>query len=339
MSPFSYRQFFSLVMLTMPIAGHFLLVSPIIHLVNKDAWVTDFIEILSTTFGKSIRKLILAFISLYGVYILVITLYGLLKFTQLIYLRDYNLIYIESSLYLIIIYSILVGIESIARASEPLLLLIGFIGSLFGSTTFIYKDYSRLFPVFQDSIFPILKGISVCLALIGEMMILFIFKLQTHLRKQKWFLLLLISMAFFILFTFFGTITGCIAIFGIESSKSKLFPSYDILKLVHLDFVNRLDIYGLFALIVGGVIRIAMWHIAVCEVITALFNRAKKLWFHLFMILLISWLVLYVIPNVVDYEARWLMLYYPLMGMISIGIPVLTWLVSEFQYKRKHLLR
>jgi spore germination protein KB len=357
----SYRQVFFLSILSMPITGHFLLVAPILYLAGKDAWLCVLLtlplgilyvgllyrihilhqgarihEILIATFGRSIGFVFIIILIIYGIFIIVFTLFSMINFTQLVYLPATSQLSIGISLYLVVMYGIFLGIECLARASEPLALLFPFTGSTSGISTLTYKDYSLLFPVFQNGIVPILLGIIATLALFGEIIVLFMFKFQQDHKNKRLLLMLLFAILLFMTFTFVGAITGCISIFGIESAKSKLYPTYDILKLVNLGFINRFDLYGIFTLVTGGVIRLAMWQIAIIEMIHTFIRTMKKIWIHLAILLIIGFMTFYLIPNQLFFQELWMNQIYPFTALISVGIPLLTWIVSEIRFHRKN---
>ncbi len=357
----TYRQVLFLGMMSMPITGHFLLVSPMIELSGRDAWLcvlltlpmgllyvtmlwrihqlhqrVPFARILLRTFGNGIGHVAAGVFVFYGIFMLIITITCIYDFTILIYLQDDSKFTIVSSVYAVIGYAIYVGIECVARASEPLAMLLPFTGSSAGISSMTYKDYSRLLPLFEYGLAPVIRGMIMCAALFGEIIILFMFSFQQNRNSHRKLLYVLIFLILFVSLTFIGAISGCISIFGVQSSISKYYPTYDILKLVHFGFINRFDIYAIFSLITGGILRLALWHIAVGEIIRSMWKSVNPLWLHISIIVIVSIMAMYVIQDSLQFFMVWIKNYYPLTVWVSICIPVITWIVSEFRNMRKH---
>lgn len=361
MRAISYRQIIFLSIMTMPIAGHFLLVSPIIVLAGRDAWISVLftipiglffafmlyridrladgaclIDMFRRLLGRFLGSIGLLLFIGYGMFMLIITLYAVIDFTELIYLRDYPKISIASCIQLVVVYGIIKGIEPIARASEPIALLLPFTGSAASVANMTFKDYSMLLPVLQDGIRPVWHGMVMTLAMIGEMMVFMMYAIQRKPLASRKMFVVLSGIVLFACLMFIGTISGALCIFGVASTTAKLYPSYDMLKLVNFGIINRFDIYGIFTLATGGVIRLALWQIAICRVVTKLVRSSKPVWIHSIIIFVVLITVLGMIPNNVQFEQTWIQHYYPLTAWISIGLPFILWLVSEWKKKSRH---
>ncbi len=342
----------------MPITGHLLLESPMISQSGNDAWFSMLLalpigliyvtmlwrlhqlhqgahlaEILLRTYGKWIGSMAISLFVIYGLYVLSITLYCIIDFTLLIYLQDYSALSIVSSLYVVMMYALYVGIECVARASEPLALLFAITGSSTGFANLTYKDYSRVLPILENGLAPIMHGILIMTALFGEIIIMLMFRLQKNRLQMKHLLYLLLTLVLFICLTSVGATMGTLAIFGVESSVSKIYPTYDVLKLVSYGFINRFDIYGIITVVTGGLIRLVLWQIAVNELIHSIVPVVRKPYIHVFIFLMISIVVLWMIPDSLSFHEYWVKSIYPLTVWITIAIPVLTWVISEFRWK------
>jgi spore germination protein KB len=358
MRAISYRQVLFLAMMTLPITGHFLLVSPMIERAGKDAWLCILftfpigiafayaiyrihklhesecmIQIMPRLLGRFFGTIGLLLFIAYGFFIIIITLYCMIDFTSLIYLQNAPKYSIATWIYLVVGYGIFTGVEAIARASEPLAMLLPFTGSSAGISSSKYKDFTTLLPVLQYGLSPVLKGVTMTLALYGEIIVFMMFNWQRNESSFRKLLYVFCFIIFFISFTFLGTITASLSIFGVESTISKVYPAYDVLKLVNFGFINRFDVYGVFTLITGGVIRLALWQIALSRAIKAVNKKMNPVWIHSSILMIVFIFTLKVIPNNVIFESNWLMSYYPLTAWISFGLIVCVWIASEVNAK------
>lgn len=351
----SYRQSVYLLSMILPVTGHFLLLPTIIILSGHEAWVAillalpigllfgftlsrlhtiyptySFDKMLIKTFGKITGNLLMIILMGYFFYLLLITFYGLVDFIKLFFLPETPLWVLAIPFYLVVFYAIKVGVESITRISEALLPIIIFTGSAVGIATLHEKDYELLFPIFENGIAPMYGGILLTIALFGEMSMILMIHLKKGVEKSKSIFFTNTLIVLFMTFMFLGTVTGVLAIFGEEFSKNLVYPAQGIIRLVSFGFIERFDIFGITVMVFGSIIRASILHISIYQGVRNILPNERAKWLiHLAIGLSV---IIYSFTNIHNhhhYIGTYLTKYYPLTAVISISIPVITWVLSE----------
>lgn len=355
MEAISYRQTVFLLSMITPVTGHFLLLPTIFFFAGHEAWVTillamplglffgfvlyrlhymypthTFSTMLEQSFGLILGKVLGAGLIGYFLYLTFITFYGLLDFVQVIFLPEAPKWAIAIGFYLVVFYALHVGVESITRISEALLPIIIFTGSSIGIATMGEKDYELLFPVFENGLFPLTDGIILTAALYGEMTLLLMLHLKKDYDKSKSLLFTNTVLVVLITIMFSGTVTGTLAVFGEEFVKTLEYPAQSIVRLVSFGFIERFDIYGIAVLVFGSVIRVSVLQISLYEGIRHWFGLGSTKWrIHLAITILIVTLSFLGIDSHRHYMSTYITHYYSLTVIISVGLPLFTWVVSE----------
>lgn len=354
----SYRQSVFLLSLILPVTGHMLLLPTMFTLSGRDAWLAilftipigllfgfvlfrlhtlhpskTFVEMLEHGFGRLIGKGLTVGLLGYFLYMLVITLYALYDFIQTVFLPETPRWAISIAFYIVVLYAIRLGIESITRMSEPLLLIIIITGGSIGIATLPEKDYTNLFPLFDHGLVPLLSGILVTTALFGEFIILLMLKLKKDYAKSKSLLLTNSVLVFLITIMFLGTLTSTLMIFGEAQVKNLEYPAQSVVRIVKFGFIERFDIYGIFTMVLGCVIRMSTFQIILNLGIRQWLGIKHKGWIHALITTMVFVIAFKVIKNYRQFQDILLTTYYPLMAIISVGLPVLTWIVLEVKNK------
>jgi spore germination protein KB len=148
------------------------------------------------------------------------------------------------------------GIHTISTMAILILPLVVFFGFLVGLGNVKNKNYSLLFPIFENGYGNFFHGFIYTCS--GFFEILFILFLTSYLKdklKIKW--LILISIFLFILIL--GPLTGVITEFGAVEAQKLKNPAYEEWKLLNLGLnITRLDFLSIFQWISGGFIRISL---------------------------------------------------------------------------------
>jgi spore germination protein KB len=342
----------------LPITGHMLLLSSIFSLSGRDAWIAilfamplgflfgfvlfrlhtlhpskTLVEMLEYGFGRIIGKGLTVGLVAYFLYMLVITLYGLFDFIQVVFLPETPTWAISIAFYIVVLYGIHLGIESITRMSEPLLLIIIFTGGAIGSATLPDKDYRNLFPLFEHGLIPLLNGILVTVALFGEFVILLMLKLKKDYAISKSLLLTNSVLVLLITIMFLGTVTSTLMIFGEAQVKNLEFPAQSVVRMVKFGFIERYDIYGIAVMVLGCVIRMSTFQIILNLGIRQWLGIGHKWWIHASTAVMVFVMAFKGISNHRQFTEILMTTYYPLTSIISVGLPVLTWIVLEVKYK------
>lgn len=357
MEVISYRQSVFLLSMILPVTGHFLLLPTIFILGGHDAWVAillamplgflfgfvlfrlhliyptyTFSDMLKQTFGKIVGNILNVGLLGYFHYLLLITFYGLLDFIQLFFLPETPMWALSTSFYLVVLYALYVGIESITRICEALLLIIIFTGLAVGIGTIAEKNYELLFPVFENGLASLFDGIILSVALYGEMILLLMVHLKKDYAKSKSLLFTNTILVLLIALMFLGTVTGTLAVFGEEFVKTLVYPAQSVVRIVSFGFIERFDIFGIAVMVFGSIIRASVLQISLYQGIRHLLSDKRSKWLiHLVIIISVLFFSFTKIGNHQRYISTYITNYYPLTMVISFGLPLITWVVSEFK--------
>lgn len=148
------------------------------------------------------------------------------------------------------------GIKALSITSGILLPFVMLFGIFVMSGNFPKKDYSLLFPLFQQGPEPILEG--MMFAGVGFSELILILGLQHHLKKpvhlfSLWFL------AIFITMLTLGPLTGSIAEFGPEAASHQRYPAFEQWRILALGgFVTHVDFLSIYQWLTGTFIRVSL---------------------------------------------------------------------------------
>ncbi|MCQ6557287.1 GerAB/ArcD/ProY family transporter [Paenibacillus mendelii] len=161
-----------------------------------------------------------------------------------------------SSLALVSFYVVNSGIRSIAIVNGillPFVVLLGFFVAIFN---FPHKDYSLLFPLFEQGYEPVWKG--MVYAGSGFAGMLYFVYMQHRLRSKMRLLPLLITGIILVELTL-SPLTGAIAIFGPHEAARLRFPAYEEWRMVTFGhFLEHADFLSIYQWLVGSFTRISI---------------------------------------------------------------------------------
>lgn len=133
------------------------------------------------------------------------------------------------------------GIKAITIASGVLFPIVCFLGFFIMIANFKFKDYSLLFPVFEEGWAPILFGVVI---LSGGLLEVFLLVLLQHHIRDNISLKFFIPVCLFFVFVNFGPLIGAITEFGPEQASELTNPAYAQWRLITLGkFLNKLDFF------------------------------------------------------------------------------------------------
>ncbi|MEX2461389.1 MAG: endospore germination permease [Paenibacillaceae bacterium] len=356
----SYQQSVFLLSMILPVTGHMILLEQMFALSGRDAWVAilftmpigfllgfvlfrlhtlhpskTLVEMLEHGFGRMIGKGLTVGLLGYFLYMLVITLYALFDYIQSVFLPETPELAIAIAFYIVVLYAIRVGIESITRMSQPLLLIIFCTGGAIAIATLPDKDYKNLFPLFEHGLIPLRSGILLTTAFFGEFIILSMLKLKKDYAKSKSLLFTNSVLVLLITFMFLGTVTSTLMIFGEAQVKNFEYPAQSVVRMVQFGFIERYDIYGIATMVLACVIRMSTFQIILNLGIRQWLGIERKWWkwwIHASIMVLVFVMAFKGIENHRHYFDI-LLKTYPLTAILSVGFPVLTWIVLEVKSK------
>lgn len=177
------------------------------------------------------------------------------------------------------------GVRAIAIVNGLLLPLVIILGFFVTSANFPHKDYRFLFPLFENGLEPVLKGMLYTWSGLVELMYLLFFQHRIKSRIKFWPLALtgviLVDLAL-------SPLTGAIAIFGPGEAARMRFPAFEQWRMVTFGhFFEHVDFLSVYQWLVGGFIRIALGMCLIPELLNLQKGKRRTFWMLLILFLII----------------------------------------------------
>ncbi|PVE72643.1 GerAB/ArcD/ProY family transporter [Priestia megaterium] len=188
---------------------------------------------------------------------------------------DSPLFVVNAMLMLLIIYTVHKGLEVVARAGELMFILM-YILAVAGFVLIFVSgliDFSSLKPILGDGIWPVLKTVATQTLYIpyGEAVVFtMIFPYVKDPKKVK-----LVGLCGIVLSGINLAITMAInvSVLGIGLTNRSVFPLLSTVESIRVaDFLERLDVFFMIALVIGGFVKISVFFYAVIVGLSTLFK-------------------------------------------------------------------
>lgn len=227
------------------------------------------------------------------------------NWTKVTYLVNTPEFVIEFSIILLGFLAALAGIEAIAITNGILLPLVIFFGHIVMIGNMPRKDYTFLFPLFQNGYEHFFHGMLYSTASMIEILALLF--LQHHLKKPMRYIHIFIIQLILVILML-SPLTGAIAAFGPETAQKLRYPAFEQWRLLILmaGYIDQVDFLSIYQWLVGTFIRMSIGMYLIVEFLNIKKRRAWAL-FGLAVLLMI--LVQFPMGDV-DF---WLLLYYVLL--------------------------
>ncbi|CAH0262396.1 hypothetical protein SRABI96_03464 [Peribacillus sp. Bi96] len=148
------------------------------------------------------------------------------------------------------------GIKTIAIAGGLVLPLVVALGLMIMTANTQFKDYSMLFPIFENGITPVWDGVVILGG--GFTEIFFLVLIQQFVKTEIKFRSLLF-LGLFLLFISMGPIIGSITEFGPVQAAKISNPAYAQWRLLTMGkYLNRLDFLSIYQWLSGAFIRVSL---------------------------------------------------------------------------------
>lgn len=289
-------QGFMLLMLSAGLTNHVMIIPVVLEYSRRDAWITVIVAALlfipwvllayltmqkignrtitqavEESSGKAARIIINLMISLYLFSFSFYTFKEVIDWTKSTYLLHTPVVVTAICLILLCIITAISGMTSIGTIAGILLPVVVILGIFVATANIRYKDYSFLFPILEDGIRPVVRGLP---ALFGGLTQYILAVLIIPHTKQKVKLpVALLFHAILVILTLGPTIAG-IAEFGPEEMRLQRYPAYDQWRLVRLGkFIEHVDFLSIYQWLSGAYISISLCLYLISE---ALFRKKKR---------------------------------------------------------------
>ncbi len=118
-----------------------------------------------------------------------------------------------------------------------------------------HKDYSQIFPILENGLTPVIKGIVYSLGSLLEVTLIFFIQhnLKMNIKSRSFIILGLVLICLTL-----GPLLGSIAIFGPEEAANQRYPAYEEWRLLKIGkFIEHVDFFSIYQWLSGGFIRIS----------------------------------------------------------------------------------
>ncbi|AOH56630.1 hypothetical protein ABE28_019865 [Peribacillus muralis] len=234
-----------------------------------------------------------------------------------------NLVIVLSFL-LISYYASVKGIKTIAILGPFLFFIVCLFGVFIGISNVPKKDYTLLFPLFEQGFEPSLKGMIYVCAAFGE--ILYLLLLQGY-SKHSFTLKGLILTSSFLFILALGPLTAAIAEFGPVEAALMNNPAYEEWKLLTIGkYITRVDFFSIFQWFAGALVRVSLLMFLTNE----LLGFTKKKWSLtiIYGVMVIGELVNWQSDKFVSFLYR---IYYPAVCAVLIASLLMTFLLVKLK--------
>lgn len=289
-------QGFMLLMLTAGLTNHVMIIPVVLEKSARNAWITVavagvlFIPWILIAFrtmknigtrsiskaveessGKFARILITSMIALYLIAFAFYTLKEVIDWTKSTYLLQTPVLVTSIFLITLCLITAVSGMTTIGITAGILLPVVIMLGIFVATVNVKYKDYSFLFPILEDGLGPIFKGLPVVFGGLTQFILAVL--IVPHTKGNVKLRTALLFHVVLIVLTLGPTIAG-ISEFGADEMKLQRYPAYEQWRLVKLGkFIEHVDFLSIYQWLSGAYISISLCiHLAA----EALFTKDKR---------------------------------------------------------------
>ncbi|MDD2435179.1 MAG: endospore germination permease [Bacilli bacterium] len=284
----------------------------VIALVKQDAWISALMSIVicliplaiilyiinyqpdkniieknKLIFGKWIGSIINIIMVLYIFIIFIILIWATTNFAIIIYLTDTPRPFIILLFLLVIIYTVIKGIETIARTNEILFFITITIIVIIIIGLYQYSDFYNVKPIMKDGIFPIIKGSLLYLAYSFPPLITLLMIPKKMVKNEKLFNKSLIGG-----FVFSIILIALVFYINVSIITANLFdlyrmPAYYVLKKINIaDYIDNVENFLSLHWIIPLFVTMTMCLYCVSEYIKQTFKIKKEKYINLSIIVI-----------------------------------------------------
>lgn len=271
-----------LLFLTIPIMGHVVILPIMLDVAGRDVWLsillslpfailfafaiyrlrihfpnTEIKDILVQLLGKWFSKAVILLLIFYFSFLMVFSFAALVDFTFIEFLPSTPRVAILTWFWIFCIYAAVKGIKGIALTAGVLAFFSIIIGHIVTLLTSPEKEWIQLRPMIEYGWSPVLLGTLIIVSIWMELLLLLCVPIK-NIHEKRFFLIWVIGVLLNAIMML-STTTGVIAIFGLDQAENFLYPASEGIRLITLGFLDRFDVYALFAMTFGTYIRCSLY--------------------------------------------------------------------------------
>lgn len=292
-----------LVMTFIGLKNHVTILPPILETVKRDGWASVIlaavlilpwllliIYIQNKSNQKPINIWLKEKIGKFGSAIIIYTTALFLLFLAAFTMRE-TILWISSTflvetptLLLVVIYIIVcillasTNILTIVIVNAFVLFFVVVFGFFVAFANLQVKEYSYLFPFFENGLTPVIIGAVYPASGFIELTLL-LFLQHRFKQKLKWYHLAI--MVFILLGLTMGPLIGAITAFGPEEAAKQRYPAYEEWGLVTIGrFIEHMDFLSIYQWLTGTFIRVGLLLFIAADILN-ITGKSKKIWTYL----------------------------------------------------------
>ena len=271
-------QAFFLIVLTLPIMGHVVLLPLAIDLAGRDSWISAFFSFpIGVVFLFALYRLRLqypkgsahkAFKQLQGNVVTIISLFlflvffvfltalsiaSLIEMISVAFLPETPIWALVVSFLLLSMYGASKSIKGIALTAGILFFTVMFTGHSITFINFPERDLLDLLPLLENGWKPVFFGTILLSNVWIELLFLLVIPIK-DIKEKRLFSVLSLGLIANVLMML-STMSGAIMTFGLGQAESFIYPALEIVRIIDIDFIDRLDVYALILMTFGCYIR------------------------------------------------------------------------------------
>ncbi|NMD69293.1 endospore germination permease [Bacillus sp. DNRA2] len=273
---------FVLLFMTIPIMSHVVILPLLIDVVGRDAWISvllslpaalifalviyklrlqfptmNITEILVQLLGKWLGKGVQLIMMLYFMFLTILSFACLVDLIYIAFLpstpRAFTLVWFWA----FVVYAASKGIKRIALTACLLALISAVIGPFISFMATFLKHWAQLKPLVEYGWNPVLLGTLILVSVWMELLLLLCIPIENiHVKRLYIFWVVGISINAILMLS---TATGAITIFGLRQADNFVYPALEIIRLINLGIIDRVDVYALIVMTFGSYIRCSLY--------------------------------------------------------------------------------
>ncbi|MGI8352410.1 GerAB/ArcD/ProY family transporter [Niallia circulans] len=350
-----YISIVYLVLLSVGLFAHVEIIPGVLTIVKRDAWISVVIALIvvplwvlllhringivhTDSFIKIVKRYTSTiqyyyFLLPLGLYMYIsafITAKDIVFWSQLTYMKDYNIFLLGGTLLFLCLLCSNLGLFSMGILSTILCPIVIFLGFFISFANTENKNYELLLPVLENGFMPVSKGLIYTLLPIIELfVILFLSSIvKKSITKKQLFVLNVLIIGLMI-----GPTIGAIVEFGPELASQYRYPAYEQWRLIAIGkYISHTDFFAIYQWLSGGVVRISLFVLLTSLIFTKDEKNSKLLTF-LYIFLFIALLI----PVDQSIFSEVVFLYFRPVSLVLLIIQIVS--LTLFIGKRKKVTR
>ena len=306
-------QTFFLIVLTLPIMGHVVLLPLVIELAGRDSWLSALFSFpigclfvygiyklrlkysknsvhdsLIHLIGPVITKVTISLFFIYFLFLASLSLAAVIDMIHAAFLQVTPLIVLILVFLFLSMYGARKSVKGIALTAGILFFTVMLTGHSISFVNFPERDLFELLPFLENGWKPVWLGTILLSNTWIEALFLIVIPIENIREKRFLFVWGLGILANVIMML--STMSGAIMTFGLGQAESFVYPALEVVRIINLNFIDRLDVYALILMTFGSYIRCSLFLRISYHQVSNLFNVAHK-WIKLLIFILVSFLV------------------------------------------------